>query len=163
MIEQRDGKKTHTPGASRRILALSSAGGHWIQMLRILPALSHHEIHYASVEESYRSEVEGARFHIVPDANRDTKIAMLRQISSVLGVVRMVRPDVVISTGAAIGFWGVLFGRLFGAETIWIDSLANTERMSLSGRLARPLATLCLTQWPRVSRPGGPHYWGSVL
>jgi len=54
-------------------------------------------------------------------------------------------------------------GYFFGARTIWIDSIANTERMSLSGRLSRPFAQLWLTQWPEVSDRTGATYVGAVL
>ena len=49
------------------------------------------------------------------------------------------------------------------SRTIWIDSIANTERMSLSGRMARPVADAWLVQWEHLSRRGGPAYWGAVL
>ncbi len=78
------------------------------------------------------------------------------------GVVMRERPDVVFSTGAAPGFFALFFGRLFGARTIWLDSLANVDRLSLSARLVRPFAKLWLTQWAELAGPDGPEYAGSV-
>ena len=57
----------------------------------------------------------------------------------------------------------LLAARRAGCRTLWIDSLANTERLSLSGRLARPVADMRLTQWEHLARPGGPAFWGAVL
>jgi len=57
----------------------------------------------------------------------------------------------------------LILGRLMGARTLWIDSLANSKTLSLSGRLARPFASVWLTQWPSLSHPKGPDYWGSIL
>jgi exopolysaccharide biosynthesis glucuronosyltransferase PssD len=73
------------------------------------------------------------------------------------------RPDVVISTGAAPGFFAIRLGRLMRARTIWIDSVANIEKMSLSGELVCGKADLVLTQWPHLAREGAPLYKGSVL
>jgi len=73
-------------------------------------------------------------------------------------IMREVRPDVVVSTGALPGLMALIVGYVFGARTIWIDSIANTERMSLSGRLSRPFAQLWLTQWPEVSDRTGATY-----
>jgi hypothetical protein len=73
------------------------------------------------------------------------------------------RPDVVISTGAAPGYIAIRLGRLLGARTMWIDSIANVEEMSLSGSKALRCAGLCLTQWEHLARPDGPHYKGAVL
>ena len=69
----------------------------------------------------------------------------------------------VVTTGAAPGLVALALAKLFaGSRTVWIDSIANTERLSLSGRLARPVADAWLTQWPHLARPGGPEHWGAV-
>jgi hypothetical protein len=46
------------------------------------------------------------------------------------------RPDVVITTGAASGYFAVRIGKFFGARTLFLDSIANAERLSLSARMA---------------------------
>ena len=70
----------------------------------------------------------------------------------------------VISTGAAPGLVALAVAKLLtGSRTVWIDSIANTKQLSLSGRLARPVADAWLVQWPHLARPGGPEYWGAVL
>ena len=63
----------------------------------------------------------------MPDANRWDRLALLRTACSVLRVLASERPDVVISTGAAPGFFAILFGKMFGARTIWVDSIANVD------------------------------------
>ena len=55
------------------------------------------------------------------------------------------------------------FGRLMGARTIWLDSIANVEELSMSGRRIGHYVDLWLTQWPHLAQPEGPHYMGSVL
>ena len=55
------------------------------------------------------------------------------------------------------------FGKLIGARTIWIDSLANVDQLSKAGRMAGPHADLWLTQWPDLAGDNGPDYAGQVL
>jgi UDP-N-acetylglucosamine:LPS N-acetylglucosamine transferase len=62
------------------------------------------------------------------------------------------RPDVVISTGAAIGCIACILGKIMGAKIIWIDSITNVERLSLSGRLVRPISNLFLAQWQQFTK-----------
>jgi UDP-N-acetylglucosamine:LPS N-acetylglucosamine transferase len=74
------------------------------------------------------------------------------------------RPDVVITTGSAPCLFALgLARKLFGARTIWIDSVANAEKLSSSGAQARRVADVWLTQWEHLAKPDGPQYWGSVL
>jgi hypothetical protein len=57
----------------------------------------------------------------------------------------------------------LLFGKLLGARTIWIDSIANAEQLSVSGAKVKPFADLWLTQWPHLVTKDGPDYKGAVL
>ncbi len=102
-------------------------------------------------------------FRVVRDASMSDKIGLLRQMLAIFFVLLRVRPDVVVSTGAAPGFFAILLGRFFGARTIWIDSIANAEELSMSGRKVGRYATLWLTQWSHLARPDGPQHMGGVL
>jgi UDP-N-acetylglucosamine:LPS N-acetylglucosamine transferase len=99
----------------------------------------------------------------VTDANRWERLKLLRMAVEVLWLVVRLRPDVVVTTGAAPGLAALAFGRLVGARTLWIDSIANSEQLSDSGRLATRLAHRCLTQWPHLAGADGVEYWGAVL
>ena len=146
-----------------RVVAIASGGGHWIQLCRLRPLLDEFDTHYVSVDLSYGHDVGAEHFHVVRDASRWTKVDLVIQALQVSWLVLRLRPDAVLSTGAAPGFFGLLFGKLVGARTVWLDSLANVEQVSLSGRLARSFADLWLTQWSHLAQPDGPQYAGAVL
>lgn len=147
----------------RRILAVASGGGHWVQLLRMTSAFDGQHVVFASTIPSLRSEVTNHSFYSVPDANRRRPIALLRLILKMLWIVIKERPDFVISTGAAPGYMGVVMGKMIGAKTIWVDSIANVDRLSMSGKWAGHFTDLWLTQWPQLSRQDGPLYVGAVI
>lgn len=150
-------------GRRTRLLAIASGGGHWVQLLRLRPAFEGCDVVFATVKEAYRGDVNGAAFHVIPDANRWSKLSMIRAGFGVLQLLWQVRPDVVVSTGAAPGYFAIRLAVLFRARTIWVDSMANIDELSMSGRRAGAHATLWLTQWPHLAREDGPKYFGSVL
>ncbi len=152
-----------TPDVPRRILAIASGGGHWVQLLRLRPAFEGHRVTYVTVNPAYRSDVGGARFHTVNDATRWNKFGLVRMALRLAVILLRERPDVIISTGAAPGFFGIRLGRLLGARTIWLDSIANVEHLSMSGEKIGRHADLWLTQWPHLAREGGPRCAGAVL
>ena len=57
----------------------------------------------------------------------------------------------------------LMLGRLMGTRSLWIDSIAQAEELSSSGRLAKKLATKAVAQWPDVASGEGMDYWGAVL
>ena len=152
-----------TDSAPRRVLAVSSGGGHWVQLRRVLPALEGHDVTVATVDPECAGQVPGCRFYRIPDATRWNKLALVHLALRVLWILLRVRPRVVLSTGAAPGFFALRLGKWLGARTIWIDSIANVEKLSLSGERAGRCADLWLTQWEHLARDGGPEFRGAVL
>ena len=158
--------------AGRRVLAIASGGGHWIQLYRMRPAWSGCEVTYASttpcletglMEDAHARSEAVPRYCLLPEANRWHKVRMLGLLAAVALVVLRTRPHVVVTTGAAHGYFALRIAKLLGARTVWIDSIANASEMSLSGQLARPYADHWMTQWPDIARPEGPDFQGSVL
>lgn len=148
----------------QKVVALSSGGGHWVQLLRLRPAFANCDVTFVTVRPGYRSDVgTGVRFRVIPDANRSSKLRLAITALNVFWVLLAERPDVVVSTGAAPGYFAIRFGRLLGIRTIWVDSIANAQVLSLSGQRAGKYADLWLTQWSHLASEQGPYHKGNVL
>lgn len=147
-----------------RVLAVASGGGHWVQLLRLMPAFEGADVTFVTVDRAYRADVpDHARFEVINDATRWNKWGLLRMALRLGVILLRRRPDIVISTGAAPGYFAIRMGRLLGAKTLWIDSIANAESVSLTGHLVARHADEWLTQWPHLVEPDGPRYEGGVL
>ena len=148
-----------------KVMAIASGGGHWVQLMRLKPAFNDMDMVYVSVDASLFVDVPEDRLITVRDATRKSKWALVVCAAQLARVIWRERPDVVVTTGAAPGLLAlVLAKRLVGARTIWIDSIANVERLSGAGRLARRFADIWLTQWPHLATDqAAPEFWGAVL
>lgn len=147
----------------RRVLAVASGGGHWVQLRRLRPAFEGFETAWLTVDPDHRQEVDGAPFYVVNDATRWDRLQLVICALRVIRVLLRVRPDVIVTTGAAPGFFAIVFGKLMRARTVWVDSIANADELSGSGAWIGRFADLWLTQWPHLAREGGPDYEGAVL
>lgn len=152
------------PGpAPVRVMAIASGGGHWVELGRIRAAFAGLGVFYVSTDAS-EGQGLGARHYVVRNATRRDRWGLVVLAGQILRILWRERPGVVVTTGAAPGFVALALAKwLFGARTIWIDSVAAADRPSLSARLARPVADAWLTQWPHLAREGGPDYWGAVV
>jgi UDP-N-acetylglucosamine:LPS N-acetylglucosamine transferase len=103
----------------KRILAVASGGGHWVQLLRLRPAFDEHDLAFLTTNEGYKTEVEGKVF-IVTDANMWEKLRLLRMFIEVAWILIKFRPNIIVTTGAAPGFAAIMFGRMLGLKTIWM-------------------------------------------
>lgn len=148
--------------AQIKVLAMASGGGHWVQLLRLRPAWDGCAVTYATVHADSAADVAPAPLLTFADASRADWWRLPRVALDMAGIVLRVRPHVVVTTGAAPPLFALGVARLLGARTLWVDSIANGEVLSSSGRLARWVATTRLTQWPGLAQDGVEH-WGSVL
>jgi len=147
----------------KKLLAVASSGGHWIQLLRLRPAFNDCDVIFASTSMGSASEVCGYEFHRIINATRRSPWNFFPMFFQLLRLVSKVKPDIIVTTGSAPGLLTLTVGKLFRTKNIWIDSIANVEEMSTSGKKARFVTDLYLTQWEALSTPQGPFFKGSVL
>lgn len=156
----------------KTVMAVASQGGHWVQLRRMRAAWAGCHVLYVTTQAGYRDEVladePDATFLTVPDASLWQKLRLVWQAISVAWILLKYRPDAVVTTGAAPGYFAIRIGRMLGAKTVWVDSIANGESLSLSGAMAGPHSDMWLTQWPHLAAPDqpdavGPRYHGASI
>jgi UDP-N-acetylglucosamine:LPS N-acetylglucosamine transferase len=158
-----DAAVVHLP-VRKRVLLVASGGGHWIELTRLAEAFRTCHCEFVSTAPNLIAPVGDRAVIKVTDGSRDTAGALASTFLQIWRIIRSRRPDLVVSTGAAPGAIAILIARLHGMQTIWIDSVANSDELSLSGRGVRRIAHLCLTQWPHLaSRDRRLRYFGRVL
>lgn len=146
----------------KKVLAVASGGGHWVQLLRLRKSFEGCEVVYVTTNADYAAEVTD-RLLVVKDANLNEKLKLVTMFMQMFWIIVKNRPDVVITTGAAPGYAAIMFGKLFGARTMWIDSIANADELSGSGQRARRWADVWMTQWEHLACDDGPIFKGKVL
>lgn len=149
--------------AKKRILCVASIGGHWIQLLRISkPLEQYYDIAYMSTREKCATMVEGKPFYLMSDFSRWDAWKLIPEFFHQWHVQRQIKPQAVISTGAAPGLICLLVAKLRGSMTIWIDSEANVEQPSASGKIASHFADYTYTQWQDLAQ-GKFRYAGNIF
>ncbi|TXH20801.1 MAG: oligosaccharide biosynthesis protein Alg14 [Chitinophagaceae bacterium] len=144
-----------------KIVAVASVGGHWIQLLRLQPLFEQHETVFVSTRPDFKNMV-AQKFYSISDFNRDNMKGLFKAIGAIRKILKTEQPDVVITTGAAPGLLVLLLARLRGVRTIWLDSIANVEELSMSGKIAAKFCSRVYTQWPDLAS-GKIIYAGNVL
>ena len=147
----------------KKILAVSSGGGHWVELIRLSSALERKVVVYATVDKAYRWAAGSARFYTILDVTRWNILRWVSTFVKLAYILLRDKPAVVISTGALPGYFSLRLAKWLGIKTIWIDNIANVEELSLSGQSIGNYADLWLTQWTQLAKRGGPLYRWAVL
>jgi UDP-N-acetylglucosamine:LPS N-acetylglucosamine transferase len=148
-----------------RFCLVASAGGHISQLLKIADSWKDYETFCITTTHLVRQKLQDhGKVYVVGECNREHPFRVAIVLARCIYAILRERPKVVISTGAAAGCMACFLGKLLGAKVVWVDSITNVERISLSGRMVRYIADLFLVQWPELAeRYHNVEYVGAVI
>jgi UDP-N-acetylglucosamine:LPS N-acetylglucosamine transferase len=165
-----NGSLTSAPSVRAEVLLVCSTGGHLLQLLALRGAWAGFSRVWVTFDKSDARSLL-AEEHVVyahGPTNRNFGLLavrnLLRNLVGAARLVRVVRPRVVLTTGAGVAVPYAWIGRLLGARVVYVESLTRIERPSLSCRLIAPVASRIYAQWPELpeTMPKA-RYVGSVV
>jgi UDP-N-acetylglucosamine:LPS N-acetylglucosamine transferase len=150
-----------------RVCVGASSGGHMTELLGLLETVEIWPVKptlYVTTRDIWAKKLEAlGTTYIVGECDRNKPFRILLTFARSLYFVLKERPGVVITTGSLPIAIVCLTAKLFGSKVVWIDSVAQLEDLSLSGKLMLNRADLLLTQWPEVAaRYPGAEYVGEL-
>lgn len=145
------------------ILLVASPGGHFVQLSLLAEGFKGYNMIIVSTYADKPAFMPGDSYEQLPDFSRQSCFRFFPCFLKAVTIIKKYRPNLIITTGAAPGLVMILAAKILGVKAVWIDSLANSKRLSLSGRLAVMMGVETLTQWPEVAKTGGGRYEGRVI
>lgn len=67
-------------------------------------------------------------------------------------ILKKEKPDLIISSGAAVAVPFFYLGKLFGAKCIYIEVFDRIDHSTLSGRMIYPIADKFIVQWGEMKK-----------
>ncbi|MFK7740404.1 MAG: PssD/Cps14F family polysaccharide biosynthesis glycosyltransferase [Planctomycetota bacterium] len=149
----------------KKLLLICSSGGHLLQLHSLLgPLWSDYDRSWVSFDKSdTRSLLKEEKVHwgFFP-TNRNLR-NLWRNWRMARKVIREEQPDVVISTGAGVAVPYLIQARRQGIRTIYIESYARRDNLSLSGKLVYRFVDHFLVQSPGLAEQyAKARYYGTI-
>ena len=146
--------------SGRRVLLVGSSGGHLAQLIALEPWWRDQQrsfVTFDTPDAVSQLSAEQVDFAFHPTTRNIPNL--IRNFWVAAKVLRRRRPDLIVSTGAAVAVPFFVLGRLRGIPTAYIEVFDRLDSRTLSGRLCRPLSSLFCVQWERQQQL----YPGSTL
>jgi len=67
-------------------------------------------------------------------------------------VLRNEKPDIIISTGAAVAIPFFYFGKLFKSKTVYIEVFDRIDVPTVTGKLVYPVSDIFIVQWEEMKK-----------
>ena len=131
-----------------RVLLASSTGGHLGQLEALRPWWSEHERHWITFDKpDAQAMLAGEKISWAYHPTTRNIPNLIRNFGVAWKALRAFRPEVVVSTGAAVAVPVFYLARLMGIRTVYVEVYDRIDSATLTGRLVRPVSDLFLVQW----------------
>lgn len=141
-----------------RVLLVASPGGHLDELALLVEGLglAGDDLWWVSSRNEHTESLLAERQVVwVPPVASRQLIRAVRGVPAAMRLHRRLRPDLVLSTGAALAVPHLLAAAAHRTRTMFVDSVTRREQPSLSGKIAQRLpGVTTYTQSATWSRPG---------
>ena len=141
----------------KKVLFVSSTGGHLNELLQLEPMFN--KYNYSIITEKdkstiYLKEIYGSKVNYLIYGTRKKIIKyffifIFNFFKSILLYFK-IRPKYIVSTGTHTAVPICYIGKLFGSKIIFIETFANINTRTLSGKLIYPISNLFIVQWEEM-------------
>jgi UDP-N-acetylglucosamine:LPS N-acetylglucosamine transferase len=150
----------HSKHTDTQVMFVASNGGHLAQLLALRSWWDDRDRSWVCIDKpDARSQLMGERTVWAHWPTTRNLPNLLKNFVLAVKTIRAERPDVVVSTGAAVAFPFFLVARLMRIPTVFIEVYDRVDSRTLSGRLCLPISTRFLVQWPEQQAL----YRGSII
>ena len=131
----------------KKVLFISSTGGHFNELQQLSPIFEKYDYHIIT-------EKDGDKISDLPYGTRKKLIRYIFvQTYLCLKTIYLylkIRPKYIVTTGTHTAGPMCYLGKLFGSKIIYIETFANRNRKTATGRLIYQIADLFIVQWEEM-------------
>ena len=131
-----------------KIGLVGSSGGHLTHLYMLKPTWEKYDRFWVTFDKvDARSLLEGEIIYpCYFPTNRNIK-NLIKNTFLAIKVLFKEKPDVLISSGAAVAVPFFYLGKLMGAKLIYIEVFDRVDKPTLTGRLVYPIVDEFIVQW----------------
>ena len=136
-----------------KIALVGSSGGHLTHLFLLKKFWEKEDRIWVTFDkEDSRSILKNEkRYNAHFPTNRNLKNLILNTFLAIK-VLFLEKPDVIISSGAAVAVPFFYLGKLFGAKTIYIEVFDRIDKPTLTGKLVYPVTDRFIIQWEELNK-----------
>lgn len=138
----------------KKVLFISSTGGHLGELMQLKSIFKNYNYHIITDKDKTTKNLintYGSRIDYLVYGTKDNLLKYIfifpYNIIKSFCLFIKIRPKVIITTGAHTCVPICYIGKLFRRKIIYIETFANSETRTLTGRMIYPIANTFIVQW----------------
>lgn len=138
----------------KKVLFISSTGGHLSELMQLKSMFNKYDFHIITEKTKSNMHLRDKypkRVNYLVYGTRSNMLVypfkLLYNCFKSLFLYLKIRPKVIITTGAHSAGPMCCIGKIFGSKIVYIETFANSETKSVTGKLVYKFADLFIVQW----------------
>lgn len=131
-----------------KICLVGSSGGHLTHLYMLKPFWKDKERFWVTFpKEDAKSILEEEKMYACYyPTNRNIK-NLIKNTYLAIKILKKEKPDLIISSGAAVAVPFFYIGKLMGAKLIYIEVFDRIDKPTMTGKMVYPIADKFIVQW----------------
>lgn len=136
-----------------KVCLVGSSGGHLTHLYMLKPFWQSKDRFWVTFDkEDARSLLGDERMYpCYYPTNRNIK-NLIRNTFVAIKVLRKEKPDLIVSSGAAVAVPFFYIGKLMGAKLIYIEVFDRIDKPTMTGKMVYPITDKFIVQWEEQTR-----------
>ena len=154
----------------KKVLFISSTGGHLEELLQLQPLFKKYEYNIITEKDDSNislKEKYGNKLYFLPYGTRAKLFTYIfKYLYLCIRTVYLyfkLRPKVIVTTGTHTAGPMCILGKIFGSKIIYIETFANINKKTATGRLIYPIADLFIVQWEEMLKLYPKAVYGGII
>ena len=141
----------------KEVLFISSTGGHFTELMSLSPLFEKYD--YTIITEKDKTsenlkEKFGKKLYFLPYGTRSKLFTYIfKYLYLCIKTVYLyfkIRPKVIVTTGTHTAGPMCILGKIFGSKIIYIETFANIDKKTATGKIIYKIADLFIVQWEEM-------------
>lgn len=136
-----------------KVCLVGSSGGHLTHLYMLKEFWKNKKRFWVTFDKKDAQSVlkDEKKYYCYYPTNRNI-FNLIRNTFLAIKVLKKERPDLIISSGAAVAVPFFYIGKLMGAKTVYIEVFDRIDKSTLTGKLVYPVVDKFIVQWEEMKK-----------
>lgn len=135
-------------GIRMKVCLVGSSGGHLTHLYMLKPFWKNKDRFWVTFDkEDARSKLKGEKMYSCYYPTNRNVIALIKNTLLAIKILHKEKPDLIISSGAAVAVPFFYIGKLMGAKLIYIEVFDRYNKPTVTGKIVYPIVDKFIVQW----------------
>lgn len=146
-------KKEDKKKGKMKVCLVGSSGGHLTHLYMLKPFWEGKERFWVTFDKMDANSLlkDEKKYNCYFPTNRNIW-NLIRNTFLAIKVLRKEKPDIIISSGAAVAVPFFYIGKLLGAKLVYIEVFDRIDKPTMTGKMVYPITDKFIVQWDEMKK-----------